>query len=82
MTEQKVYWLSRVNATDDFKDSVTDEIIDGKTCLKLTPSVHSGGVFLCLYFTATWQICQKNKRRTKREQIGTSQKMHVSSHFA
>jgi hypothetical protein len=32
MTEQKVYWLSRVNATDDFKDSVTDEIIDGKTC--------------------------------------------------
>lgn len=32
MSDAKQYWLSRVNATDDFGDPVTDVIIDGKTC--------------------------------------------------
>lgn len=32
MTE-KVYWLSPVDAFDDFGDIITDEIIDGKTVM-------------------------------------------------
>jgi hypothetical protein len=29
--EDKVYWLSPVGPADDFGDTITDEIIDGRT---------------------------------------------------